>query len=502
MKNSINFIYKEQRELSKFSGISALLGWDQMTYMPVKGIIERSDQISLISRLSHEKFISDKLWDHVKKLVNKKNFEKLSKNEKNVVIRLEKDIKNSRKIPTHFVEKMSKTTSIAYSEWQKARLKNNFLLFSPHLKKIVELEKEYCSFIDLPGHTYNSLLDDYEEGMTVNKLKNEFFYLKSKLIKIIEKVKSSDIYNRQLSFNNNFKIEKQREICKLVLKKMNLPEDSSRLDISTHPFTTSIGNFDVRLTTNFEHENPLFSFFSTIHEGGHALYELGLPTEEFKDTVISSAPSLGIHESQSRLWENIIARSRHFWNYFYPIFTKTYPNLNKKSDLEKWYYYINQVRPSLIRVEADELTYCLHIILRFEIELELIDGEIKVSELPIIWKEKMKKLLDITPNSDKEGVLQDMHWSSGNFGYFPTYAIGTIYASQLFNKLIEDKPETINEIELGNFKNILKWLRENVHIYGRLMTAEEIIKKVSGDGLNSKIFVNYLKNKYYSLYEV
>ena len=201
---------------------------------------------------------------------------------------------------------------------------------------------------------------------------------------IIEKIKSSDIYNNQLSFDNNFEVEKQREICKLVLKKMNIPKDSTRLDISTHPFTTSIGNFDVRITTNFEHENPLFSFFSTVHEGGHALYELGLPIEEFKDTVISGAPSLGLHESQSRFWENIIARSRYFWNYFYPIFTKMYPNLNKKSDLEKWYYYINQVRPSLIRVEADELTYCLHIVLRFEIELELIDGEIKVSELPII----------------------------------------------------------------------------------------------------------------------
>ncbi len=283
---------------------------------------------------------------------------------------------------------------------------------------------------------------------------------------------------------------------------MLLEKDRVRLDVSTHPFTTSIGYDDVRITTNFERENPLFSFFSTVHEAGHALYELGMPRDEFKDTVISDSPSLGLQESQSRFWENMIARNKNFWKYFFPIFKKTFSNKFVSSDEQIWYRYVNLVKPSPIRVEADELTYCLHVILRFELENNLIDDKIKVTELPNSWNEKMKEMFDIIPKNDKEGVLQDMHWSGGSFGYFPTYSIGTIYASQLFKKLSEEKQNIFNEIEKGNFSNILNWLRENVHKYGRIMTADEIIKKTCGEGLNSKVFVDYLKNKYYELYEI
>ena len=502
MKESLDFIYKEQKELSTFSGIGALLGWDQMTYMPPEGNVGRSEQISLISRLAHEKFTADELYNHVKKLNEIHNLEKLQEKDRAVVVRLEKDIEKSRKVPSEFVERMSKTTAIAYTVWQEAREKDKFLLFAPHLEKIVELEKEYCTFINRPGPAYNSLLDEYEEGMTVETLKKEFAYLKPQITEILEKITSSDVYRRQQAFDMKFDVEKQKRICDFVVKKMNLPKRRSRLDVSTHPFTTSMGDDDVRITTNYERKNPLFSFFSTVHEAGHALYELGLPRDEFKDTVISDAPSLGLHESQSRFWENMIARNKHFWNYFYSEFQKIAPEKLKDMDIETWYRYVNQVRPSFIRVEADELTYCLHVILRFELELALIDGEIKVSELPMCWNEKMTEMLGITPKNDKEGVLQDMHWSGGSFGYFPTYVIGTIYASQLFKQLSQENSSLTEEIEQGNFINILSWLRKNVHQYGRLMTADEIIKKTCGDGLNSKVFVSYLKDKYYPLYDV
>ena len=502
MKESLDFIYKEQKELSTFSGIGALLGWDQMTYMPPEGNVGRSEQISLISRLAHEKFTADELYRHVKKLNEIHNLEKLQEKDRAVVVRLEKDIEKSRKVPSEFVERMSKTTAIAYTVWQEAREKDKFLLFAPHLEKIVELEKEYCTFINLPGPAYNSLLDEYEEGMTVETLKKEFAYLKPQITEILEKITSSDVYRRQQAFDMKFDVEKQKRICDFVVKKMNLPKRRSRLDVSTHPFTTSMGDDDVRITTNYERKNPLFSFFSTVHEAGHALYELGLPRDEFKNTVISDAPSLGLHESQSRFWENMIARNKHFWDYFYSEFQKIAPEKLKDMDIETWYRYVNQVRPSFIRVEADELTYCLHVILRFELELALIDGEIKVSELPMCWNEKMTEMLGITPKNDKEGVLQDMHWSGGSFGYFPTYVIGTIYASQLFKQLSQENSSLIEKIEQGNFINILSWLRKNVHQYGRLMTADEIIKKTCGDGLNSKVFVSYLKDKYYPLYDV
>jgi len=239
-----------------------------------------------------------------------------------------------------------------------------------------------------------------------------------------------------------------------------------------------------------------------MHEAGHALYELGLPKDEFRDTVISDSPSLGLQESQSRFWENMIARSKNFWKYFYPIFKKTSPNQFKNSSIQTWYRSVNQVKPSPIRVEADELTYCLHVILRFELENKLVEDKIKVNELPQVWNEKMKELMDITPKNDKEGVLQDMHWSGGSLGYFPTYSIGTIYASQLFKKISEENQNILIDIEKGDFSNILTWLRKNVHRYGRMMTADEIIQKVCGEGLNSKVFIDYLKNKYFDLYEI
>lgn len=500
MKESLDFIYKEQKELSVIGGIAALLGWDQMTYMPAKGTSERSEQSALISCLAHGKFTSDALFNHVKKLNKEENFVTLKEKDKAVVKRLERDIEKSRKVPSEFVERMSKTTTMAYPVWQEAREKANFSIFLPHLEKIVELEKEYCGYINLSGPRYNSLLDSYEEGMTVEKLQNEFDYLKPQLIEILEKIKNSNVYQKQQELNIKFNVEKQKEICSIIFEKMSLPKDRVRLDVSTHPFTTSMGYDDVRLTTNYDRKNPLFSFFSTVHEAGHALYELGMPKNEFKDTVISDSPSLGLHESQSRFWENMIARSKHFWNYFYPIFMKI--SSEQISNFETWFRFVNQVKPSFIRVEADELTYCLHVILRFELENMLMNEEIKVSDLSSLWNEKMNEMLGITPPTDKEGVLQDMHWSGGSFGYFPTYAIGTIYASQLFDELTKDNPNIYNEIEKGEFVNILSWLRENIHKYGRLMTADDIIKKVCGEGLNSKVFVNYLKDKYYNLYDI
>ncbi|UCF49820.1 MAG: carboxypeptidase M32, partial [Thermoplasmatales archaeon] len=354
----------------------------------------------------------------------------------------------------------------------------------------------------LPGPRYNSLLDDYEEGMTVNKLKNEFNFLKTQIVQILEKIKSSKCFIDQQELDLNFSIEKQRELSNIILETLLLPKDQSRLDVSTHPFTISMGYNDVRITTNYERKNPLFSIFSTVHEIGHALYELGMPKDNFKYTVISDSPSLGLHESQSRFWENMIGRSKHFWNYFYPIFNKNSPAQQKDIDINTLYKYVNQVKPSFIRVEADELTYCLHVILRFELENSIMDDKVDVSELPDLWNDKMDEMLGINPKCDKEGVLQDMHWSGGNFGYFPTYAIGSIYSSQLFNKLTDENSGVLSEIEKGDFKNILSWLRENVHKYGRIMTADEIIKNACGEGLNAKVFVNYLKNKYYKLYDI
>jgi carboxypeptidase Taq len=499
---SLEYIYKTQKELSLYSGIGALLGWDQMTYMPQKGFAERSDQLSLISRLAHERVVSDTVWNHIQILTKQNNFIKLTKSDRLVVKRLEKDIEKARKVPAAFIEDMTKTTSLAYEAWEKARKQNNFSIFSPYLKKIFSLKQQYCDFINLPGHPYNNLLDDYEEGMTVEKLKREFSYLKSQINHILLKIKASERFNKQKDWKITFDKNNQEELVKTVLKKMFLPDDRSRIDISTHPFTVSMGNDDVRITTNFDRDQPLFAFSSTIHEAGHALYELGMPKGKFKNTVISDSPSLGLHESQSRFWENMIGKNNHFLMYFYPIFKQTFPSQLKSINLNMFYFYINQVKPSLIRIESDELTYCLHVILRFELEMDMLDEKLSVKELPNAWNEKIGEFLGITPKNDTEGILQDMHWSGGEIGYFPTYAIGSIYASQLYNQLLKDHPTTTEKIEHGNFKFIIEWLRNHVHNYGRKLTADEIIKKSCGTGLNSRVFVNYLKNKYYDLYEI
>ncbi len=500
MKDSIDFIYNEQKELSVFGGIAALLGWDQMTYMPSEGASDRAEQSALISRLSHERVVSDVFWNHIQSL--SKNVDQLSEKDRSVVTRLEKDIEKSRKIPSDFVTRSVKASTIAYQKWEEARSQDNFQVFAPYLKDIVELQKEYCGYINLPGPKYNSLLDGYEEGMTVNVLKNEFSILKNDLVSILQKIKQSDKYQQQKK--SSLKMDKitQKKLTTFILKQMQMPLTKARIDESTHPFTTSLGYNDVRITTSYARENPLFSFFSTIHEAGHALYELGLPQDSYKDTVISDSPSLGIHESQSRFWENMIARSKSFWQFFYPEFQKYAPEYFQQVSFDDWYFMVNKVEPSLIRVEADELTYCLHVILRFEIEIDLMEDKISIDDLPMIWNQKMNEMLGVSPSNDLEGVLQDMHWSGGSIGYFPTYAIGSIYASQLFSQLQKDKPEIDDQISQGNFTNILSWLRHNIHQKGRLYCADDIIKQVCGEGLNSKVYTNYLRNKYFDLYEV
>ncbi|HUT00334.1 MAG TPA: carboxypeptidase M32 [Candidatus Thermoplasmatota archaeon] len=500
MKESLDFIYKEQKELSHFGGIGALLGWDQMTYMPLKGSEERAEQLSLISRLVHERVTSDTFYNHLQKL--RDAGDQLSEKDRIVVTKLHRDVEKARKLPSAFIEKMSKTTSLAFMVWQEAREQNKFSLFRPHLEKIVELEKQYCEYVKLPGHPYNSLLDDYEEGMTVDILRKEFSFLRAQLVEILKKITSSTIYQKQQPVEMKLDVAQQTELCHILLTHMNLPFDRARLDVSTHPFTTSMGDDDVRITTNYEREGFLSSFFSTMHEAGHGLYELGLLKGEYKDSVISDAPSLGMHESQSRFWENMIARSKPFWTFFSPAFQKIAPDSCKGMSNEIWYHAVNQVRPSLIRVESDELTYCLHVILRFELELDLLDGKITVAELPECWNQKVTDFLGITPKTDREGVLQDMHWSGGEFGYFPTYAIGTIYASQLFRQFSKEHAMFQDEIAQGTFTSIANWLSEHVYHYGSLMTADEIIKKTCGEGLNSKVFIAYLKEKYYPLYEV
>lgn len=493
MNKDLDLIYGYQKEATILGHLGAFLCWDQMTYMPVKGVKARSEQMVLISHLLHKKTISDDLFNALKRLRKKK----LSKKDALIVKKLYKDILKARKLPEEFVKELSRTTSLAYQAWDEARAKKNFKIFQPYLEKIVELKQKECKYINEKGHPYNSLLDSFEEGMTVEKLKPIFSNLKKDLMELINKIKKTEVYKKQkkVLLKNNLPVDKQRKLCEDVISRMGLRKEFSRLDVSTHPFTERIGVEDVRITTNFR-ENPLFSFESTIHEAGHALYELNLPKKDAYN-ILGQAPSLGIHESQSRLWENMIGKGKSFWKFYYPKFKKEF---GLKGSFDQLYREVNMVKPSFIRVEADEVTYCLHVILRFEIEMGLIDGSIKVKDLPRVWNRKMKEFLGIVPKDDKEGVLQDMHWSMGAIGYFSTYAIGSMYYAQLYKQLLKENKNIEKKISKGEYSDVVKWLKKKVHSLGSYYLADDIIKKVCKQGLNPDVYVSYLNEKYSEIY--
>ncbi|MBS3059027.1 MAG: carboxypeptidase M32 [Candidatus Diapherotrites archaeon] len=500
MKKDLEFVLQQQKEIMLLAGTGALLEWDRETYMPKQGIMNRAEQAAIVSRLVHEKVVSEKFYGALKRLVKPRTLRKLSAMHQFIVKRAFKDVRKARKLPPEFVAEMARTTALANHAWVEAKQKNRFRLFAPHLKKIVELKRRQAKLIGLEGHPYNSLLDGFEEGMTVEKLRKTFSYLKAELLKLLEEIKQSKKFREQGKklFRKKFPVEKQKKLCRLAYG-LILPAAESRLDVSAHPFTTTIGRHDVRITTRYHEENPFFSLSATVHESGHALYELQLP-KQFEHTFIFDAPSLGVHESQSLFWENMVLMNEGFWDYFYQRFCKEVreelKGLSRKEVLEK----LNEVKPSFIRVDADEVTYPLHVILRFELELGLIEGKIKVNDLPKLWNRKMKQYLGITPGKDSEGVLQDTHWSIGHIGYFPTYALGAIYAVQLYKRLLKEMPSARKQIANGNFEPVKGWLHKKVHCHGRKFTAEEIIRKATGKNLDSEGFVSYLREKYSKIY--
>lgn len=493
VKKDLDLVNLCQKEVILLSQVNALLDWDEQVNLPHKGIMARSEQSALLSGLAHEKMVSDELFNAVKRL--KKS--SLDDRNKIMIDKLYKQIWKSRKLPKEFVVELAKATTLGSQSWRKARKKKDFSVFAPYLEKIIKLKRQEAKYIGLKGHLYNSLLDDYEEGMTAEKLKPVFEKLKKELVELLSKIESSEEYKKQkrVFTKKKFSKEGQMEFVRDVALRMGLEEDFSRIDLSEHPFTTKTGLYDIRFTTNFR-EDPLFSFGSTIHEAGHALYEAGMPEKDIYN-ILGDSPSLGLHESQSRFWENMIGKSEAFWRFYFPQFNKKF---NLGAQFGDWYKEANIVFPGKIRIESDEVHYCLHVIMRFEIELGLIDGSVKVKDLPKIWNGRMKEIFGFTPRNDVEGVLQDVHWSGGNLGYFPTYALGTMYAAQIYGALKKKYPGIEKDIARGDYKKIREFLREKVHKHGSRYFTEEVIKKVCGEGLNPDVYINYLNKKYGEIY--
>ncbi len=493
--NHLKALAEVERELSLLSGIGALLHFDRATIMPKAGLEERGEQLSFISKRVHELRISKEFQECIRTLSS----QKLSGITKDQVAKHERDLKKLINIPPSHVEEFSKLIILSGAAWEEARAKKDFSHFLPFLQKVTAMKIKEAKFIDPKKHPYNVLLDNFEEGMTIEELKPVFDELKTGLIEIIQRIKSSPSFqNKPLILT--LPASEQVKITHDIKNRILPMKDRNLIATSVHPFTTRIGPDDVRITTAYREGQPLFSFTSTCHEAGHALYELQLD-KKLINTSLYDAPSMGIHESQSRIWENQICKSNEFWQFYFPFLKKKNQSIDKVS-FDDFFHSLNSVKESLIRIECDEVTYCLHIIIRFELEIALLEGTLKVKDLPAAWRKKYQEYLHVTPSDDAEGVLQDMHWSEGLFGYFPTYALGTMYSAMLFTAMKKSIPSLNKEIAKGNFVPIQEWLKDNVHKHGARMFAKDIIKKATGKEITPLDFLEYLKEKYYPLYGI
>ena len=502
--NPVDTLKNELREIADLKGAVELMLWDMETYMPPGGAKARARQVAMLEALAHERFIGEGVSKPLGELVDLDSGEPFNgaDDETNRLVKeIWKDYHRAAALPTEFVEEMSQTTSLAQPVWVEARKKNNFNMFALHLEKIISLKYKEIEYLGIKGTPYDTLLDEYEPGVTTADIDVLFGALKKELVPMVKAISDSGIETKREILLQYYDPRKQWEFSELILKEMHYDFNCGRQDKAAHPFSTSFHPTDARVTTRVNDNNLMYCLSSSIHEGGHALYEQGLD-QEWYGTPFCEAISYGIHESQSRLWENLVGLSKPFWEYYFPKLQKVFPENLSDVSLDDFYMAVNTVKPDLIRTEADEITYNLHIMLRYEIEQMIINNGVEVSALPEIWNNKMEEYLGITPPSDADGVLQDVHWAHGSFGYFPTYALGNLYNIIMFNKAKEELPNMAKDCREGNFLPLRNWLKDNIHIVGRRQTAKEMIKSMSGQDLSSQPFIDYLKKKYSEIYPI
>jgi carboxypeptidase Taq len=491
------------KEISLLGKIGALLGWDMNVNLPPKGAGGRAEVSAYLTQLSTEKW-QDKEF---RKMLEDGEFKNLRNEEAAIVRNLNQSAKYYYKVPKKIIIETSLVTSNAFMAWKIAKKENDFKKFLPHLEKIIELNIKTAKYLGYKENPYDALLDLYEPDLTASDCENVFSNIQPELTRILREIISSSKHKDLMKLSNKlfdgtkkYKVDNQKELSNFALNKIGYDLEAGRMDISSHPFTDTLGRYDVRITNRYKEDDFRESLMVAMHEGGHALYEQGVD-EDYSYTPLAGGVSLGIHESQSRFWENQIGRSLEFMKFMTHIFHKYYLRELSNYSAEDFYGVFNMVNPSLIRTEADEVTYNLHIALRFEVENGLINRKIKACDLPEIWREKMKKYLGITPKTDREGVLQDVHWAYGNFGYFPTYTLGNLYAAQ-FRKSMRNEYEFEKDVQKGELGKILEWLRKNIYQYGSLYFPKELCEKVTGEELNPKYFLQYIKEKYTKLYKI
>ncbi|WP_313691915.1 carboxypeptidase M32 [Halorarum halobium] len=476
-------------------GAGGVLGWDQQVMMPEGGTPARSKQLSVLSSVSHDMLTDERTGDLLDAC------EELDLDEGRAAVLREARRKYERAdaVPRDLVEEISSTSAEALSAWEEAKAEDDFETFAPYLEKHVELKREYAEHVDPDRDAYEVLFEEYEPCLPLSQAEEILSDLKETLVPMIEEIRESDADVTTDAFTGTFDTDAQEALSRDVLSTLGYDWDRGRLDVSSHPFTSG-NQFDCRVTTRFDEADPLGALMATVHEFGHAYYNLGLPREHF-GTPLGESRDLSVHESQSRLWENHVGRSRAFWEQILPSVREQFPDTD--ASVEEAYESASQVyEDNLIRVEADELTYHLHIVIRFEIERALIAGELDVSEVPEVWNDKYEEYLGIRPETDAEGCLQDIHWSHGNFGYFPTYSLGSVMATQLFEAASDEIDDLESKIREGDFEDLQDWLRENVHRHGAKYETNELVKRATGEEFTADYFTSYAADKYGELYEL
>src|SRR5918999_768711 len=476
----------------------SLLAWDQRTMMPVEGAAVRAEQLATLSKLAHELFTSDeiaRLLDDLTEYVDGLPHES---DDASLVRVARRDFDRERRVPADLRTDLTRAAANGYEAWVDARARSDYASFLPFLERNVELRQRYaeCFEADEP---YDALLEDYEPGMKADEVREVFDVLKPELIGLVRAVGDHEGIDHSF-LSGKFPADRQRALSLAVLERLGFEPDSWRLDTTAHPFASSMSTGDIRLTTRFKEHDVSDALFSTMHEFGHGVYERNVDPA-LDRTLLCRGASMSLHESQSRTWENLVGRSRPFWRFFYPTFQSIFPEFGGINE-DAFYRAINRVEPSLIRVESDEVTYSLHIILRFEIEQELLSGELDLRELPEAWNARMEEYLGVQVPDDARGVLQDTHWSAGSLGYFPTYALGNVVSLQIWEQVLAAMPDLYDQIGRGEFAQLREWLRDQLYRHGRKLQPKELLERITGGGLDPAPYLRYLSGKVGDLYGI
>ena len=481
--------------IANVSHAGELLSWDQQVMMPEEGTPARSRQLSALSAVEHDLLTADELGT----LLGELETADLSAKRRAVVREVRRDHERAVRVPTDLIERISSASSEALTAWREARANDDFEAFAPHLEELIDLKRRYAEHVDSDRDPYAVLFEEYEPCLPLEQAESVLTTLREAVVPLVDDIRASDADLATDAFAGQFEADRQEALMRDALDDLGYPWERGRLDAAPHPFSTGT-TYDARITTRYDESDPMGALLSTIHEFGHATYTLGLPDDAY-GTPLGEARDLSVHESQSRLWENHVGRSRSFWERFLP-------RVGERFDIgdvgvREAYEAVNAVDPTnLIRVEADELTYHLHIVLRFEIERDLTRGDLDVGEVPAVWNEKMESYLGVRPETDAEGCLQDIHWSHGNFGYFPTSSLGSVIAAQLFDAAERDLDGLDDSIRHGEFDPLHQWLTDRIHRHGKRFETNGLVRRATGSDVSADAFVDYATAKYGELYDI